>query len=83
MKVPEKWIYPVPKKGRPIASATTFPKDFILIVKDMDLATSEVTLEKLSKSMTFLSLRALHTVICVAGLSDCMLEIFLFLKIVG
>ncbi len=70
MKVPVKWIYPVPKKRRPKADSTTFPKDFILLVKDLDLCGPEDSLEKLNKAMTFSCLKALHKIICMGGLSD-------------
>jgi hypothetical protein len=70
MKVPTKWIYPVPQKRRPRADAKTFPKDFILVVKDLDLCHANVSLEKLNKAMTFPCLKALHTMIRVGGLSD-------------
>ncbi len=69
MKVPKKWIYVVPQKDRPKASLTIFPKDFILVVRDMQICSSEVTAEKFNE-MTVPHLTALHTVISEGGLSD-------------
>jgi hypothetical protein len=70
MKVPEKWIYPVPKQGRPTHSDTVFPKDFILVVGDMKLASTESTLYRFKHGMIYARLRALYTVITEGGLSD-------------
>lgn len=70
MKVPEKLIYPLPEKGRPVANEVTFPKDFILLVEDMDLCSTEASAVKYKEVMSFRRLKALHRVICEGGLSD-------------
>lgn len=70
MKVPQKWIYPVPCKDRPVANENTFPKDFILIVQDMKLVTESYSLYCYKNYMTFARLGALYTMIQKGGLSD-------------
>lgn len=70
MKVPHKWIYPVPKFDRPLANGNTFPKDFILIVQDMRLLTDKYSLYCYKNLMTFELLKALYTMIEEGGLSD-------------
>lgn len=70
MKVPQKWIYPVSNFDRPKADENTFPKDFILIVQDMKLATDKYNLYCYKNNMTFARLDALYTIINEGGLSD-------------
>lgn len=70
MKVPQKWIYPVPSFDRPVANENTFPKDFILIVQDMRLVTDKYNLYCYKNNMTFARLDALYTMIDEGGLSD-------------
>lgn len=70
MKVPEKWIYPIPKERRPVGKDSKFSKDFVLIVRDMRLTTPNVNLSRFKEGMTYARLRALYTLITEGGLSD-------------
>lgn len=70
MKVPEKWIYAIPQARRPLADEKIFPKDFILLVRDMRILSKAETLIKFQKKSTPASLKALYTTIVEGGLSD-------------
>ncbi|MGZ3733228.1 MAG: hypothetical protein ACXU9U_05775, partial [Parachlamydiaceae bacterium] len=70
MKVPEKWIYPISKEKRPLSDDKTYPKDFLLVVTDMRLASPQSNLIRYKESMTYARLRALYTMITEGGLSD-------------
>lgn len=70
MKVPGKWIYPISKEKRPLSDHKTFPKDFLLVVTDMRLASPQSNLIRYKESMTYARLRALYTIITEGGLSD-------------
>lgn len=70
MKVPEKWIYAIPQARRPMANETIFPKDFILLVKDMQILSKAESIIKLKNDSTKNSLKALYTTIVEGGLSD-------------
>jgi hypothetical protein len=70
MKVPEKWIYALPQARRPIAGETLFPKDFILLVKDMNILSKEQTIERFKNKSSKERLKALYTTIVEGGLSD-------------
>lgn len=74
MKVPKKWIYPVTSRGRPSPDATTFPKDFILVVQDMGLVSKDYNRYCYKESMTRSRLKALFHVIDEGGLSDAHIE---------
>lgn len=70
MKVPHKWIYPVPEIGRPLADENIFPKDFILIVQDMKLVHDKYSAFCYKNFMSFELLNALYKMIDEGGLSD-------------
>ncbi|MBA3239370.1 MAG: hypothetical protein H0T62_13650 [Parachlamydiaceae bacterium] len=70
MKVPDKWIYAIPQARRPIAGEAIFPKDFILLVKNMNILSKEQTIEKFKNTSSKERLKALFTTIVEGGLSD-------------
>lgn len=70
MKVPQKWIYPVTVKKRPKASEGIFPKDFILIVEDMQLVSKKFDEDFYMNGISLVHVKALHKIIGKGGLSD-------------
>lgn len=70
MKVPKKWIYPIPQKGRPAPAEKLFPKDFILVVEDMNILSKKISQNYYKNGMSYPRLEALYRIIDEGGLSD-------------
>ena len=69
LKVPNKWIYPLPPEPSPPPEA--FRKNFILIAEDMHIYSKESNYKRWrGKNMTPERLEAIFTVLLEAGLSD-------------
>jgi len=70
-KVPRKWIYPIPLEAVPPQEGCISPKNFILVVEDMDIYGWEKNLSKWkSKAMTPELLEAIYILLDEVGLSD-------------
>jgi len=68
MKVPQKWIYPIPRNPKQIIRGQ-FPKNFLLVVQDMEILGVKSNAAKyVAMSQPFVE--ALHHIIFKGGLSD-------------
>jgi hypothetical protein len=68
MKVPKKWIYPLP--GQPSSQAGAYRQNFILVVEDMDIYKYRKNKEQYLKSMTKEMIDALYIIIAENLLID-------------
>lgn len=71
IKVPQKWIYHIPEKGRGKIEGENFPREFLLIVKDMKIVGKEENAWLFLSHFSKASLDALYYVITESGYSDC------------
>jgi hypothetical protein len=69
MKVPFKWIYPVPRNPKQSIQGK-FPKNFILVVQDMERIRNKESQNKYKYEITHEQLDALHHIILEGGLND-------------
>ena len=60
MKVPKKWLYPLP--NRPKATGP-YPKGFILVVEDMDILSHSANNEKYKTKLTLEQMNAIYVVL--------------------
>lgn len=70
VKVPKKWLYPLPEDPSPAPGS--YRKNFILIVEDMNVYNKKKSLSKWKGSgMTKSKLNAIYNILQEAGLIDC------------
>lgn len=69
-KVPKKWIYHIPKKGRGVPQEEGIPRQFLLVVENMDLVDSKETERLYKKVVTKSFLEGLYLIIEKTGFSD-------------
>lgn len=69
-KVPQKWIYPLPKNTIPPNNPELYPKHFILVAEDMHILSHHRNGKCFKKKITPEILDALYTVITELGLID-------------
>lgn len=67
VKVPRKWIYPIPR----FSNSGTFPKRFILIAEDMQPYSESKSLSMWKKKVSNGQLDAVWLILKKAGLPDC------------
>jgi hypothetical protein len=67
VKVPKKWIYPIPS----FSNSGVSPKRFVLVVEDMRPYSNDKSLSLWKKKITRRQLDAVWTILTVVGLPDC------------
>lgn len=67
IKVPKKWIYPIPS----FSNSGPSPKRFVLVVEDMQPYMFDKSLSLWKKKITKRQLDAVWTILTVVGLPDC------------
>lgn len=72
MKVPNKWIYPLPIMPLPLAGAL-YPKSFVIVVEDMELIPMSQTVEKYKSGVSKSQLKALFNILYDCKMTDSML----------
>lgn len=70
MKVPRKWIYPLPEEPSPKDKEGIMRKNFVLIVENMEILGPKDNLKAYKKQITKKHLIALYTLINECGLLD-------------
>ncbi len=71
VKVPKKWIYQLSPEVIGTSSSPVGPREFVLLVEDMNLKEIEETRELYLRKASYPALEALFTVIDKSGYSDC------------
>lgn len=69
-KVPLKWIYQIPRKKRGVATENSVPREYVLVVENMDLADKETNLQMYQSLITYTALDGLYLIIDQTGFSD-------------
>lgn len=72
LKVPKKWLYPIPNECKPRQGQGIYPKQFILVVEKMDVYDHKQNKKKYRHEMTREKLKALYTVLTEERLYDSM-----------
>lgn len=70
LKVPNKWIFKIPKHGIGRAKGEFFPRRYILLVEDMHLVDKLVNEKMYQKDITYSALDGLYLIIDRTGFSD-------------
>ena len=70
MKVPHKWIYPLPADPSPKEKEGIYRKNFILVTEEMDILSRKKNRKAYNKRITKKHLIALYTLINECGLLD-------------
>jgi hypothetical protein len=70
MKVPRKWMYPLPAEPSPKDKEGIYRKDFVLVVEDMHILSWKKNRKAYKKRITKEHLKALYTLINECGLLD-------------
>lgn len=69
-KVPLKWIYQIPPKKRGEPTENSIPREYILLVENMDLVDKKTNLEMYQNHISYETLDGLYLVIDQTGFSD-------------
>ncbi len=71
VKVPKKWIYHIPIKARGKIKEDHIPREFLLLVEDMNIVDKEKNAELYQTYFNLARLKALYYVVNKSGYSDC------------